>query len=166
MERLRELLASDERQTLAFFSIGLQDVCETPVSRQELLYHASVLAHHAQVSTASVSDLPTPANLTSVFDHFVCDASLPLDGHLLEAAGAQCLLLAGFFEDQMRRRHNIRWFADLGASFYCRAASLERSVPKARLLGTVGRTFEVWRQRHARLARELRSRQYLFGPSH
>ena len=35
---------------------------------------------------------------------------------LIEAAGAQCLLLAGFFEDQMRRRYNIRWYAELGAT--------------------------------------------------
>ena len=31
-----------------------------------------------------------------------------------------CLLLAGFFEDQMRRRHSIRWYAEIGAGFYRR----------------------------------------------
>ena len=73
----------------------------------------------------------------------------------METAGAQCLLLAGFFEDQMRPRHNIRWYAELGASFFSRAAVHERSLHKARLLDAVARPFEPWRRRHAQLSREL-----------
>jgi hypothetical protein len=165
MEPLRELLATDHRQALAFFSVCLQDVCESPVDRQELLYNASVLAHYAQVSTCSTVDLPAPPNLSAVFDQFVCETNLLYDSEMLETAGAQCLLLAGFFEDQMRRRHNIRWYAELGASFFSRAASREPSLPKARLLETIARGFEPWRQRHARLSRELRDRPYLLGPS-
>ena len=45
------------------------------------------------------------------------------DKLMMETAGAQCLLLAGFFEDQMRPRHNVRWYAQLGASFFSRAAA-------------------------------------------
>ena len=80
---------------------------------------------------------------------------------MLEAAGAQCLLLAGFFEDQMRHRHNIRWYAELGMGFFRRAAVQEQSLSKARLLDTIARRFEPWRQRHAQLSRELRDRPYL-----
>ena len=120
MDPLRELLATDHRQALEFFFLGLQDVSEPTVDRQELLYNASVLA--------------------------------------------QCLLLTGFFEDQMRRRHNIRWYAELGASFFSRAAVREHSPPKARLLDTIARRFEPWRQRHARLSRELREHPYVLIP--
>jgi hypothetical protein len=164
MGPLRELLGTDHRQTLAFFSVALQDVCESPVDRQELLYNASVLAHYAQVSTGGTSDVPAPASLTAVFDHFVYDTTLLHDSSMMETAGAQCLLLAGFFEDQMRRRHNIRWYAALGANFFSRAAIEERSLPKAQLLDTIARGFELWRQRHARLSRELRDRPYLLAP--
>ena len=80
---------------------------------------------------------------------------------MMETAGAQCLLLAGFFERQMRRRHNIRWYSELGASFFRRAAAQERSSHKARLLDMIARAFEPWRQRHSRLSRELRAQQYL-----
>jgi hypothetical protein len=107
---------------LEFFFQGLQDVSEATVDRQELLYNASVLAHYAQVSTQANVDLPAPANLSVVFDHFVADTTL-LHNVMMETAGAQCLLLAGFFEDQMRRRHNIRWYAQLGAGFFSRAAA-------------------------------------------
>ena len=164
MDPLRELLATDHRQALEFFLLGLQNVSEPTVDRQELLYNASVLAHYAQVSTQANVDLPTPANLSAVFDHFVSDTTLLYDGLMMETAGAQCLLLAGFFEDQMRQRHNIRWYAELGASFFSRAAVQEPSPPKARLLDTIARRFEPWRRRHARLSRELRDRPYVLVP--
>jgi hypothetical protein len=136
-------------------------VCDGSVDRQELLYNASVLAHYSLVSTQSVSDIPAPASLAAVFDQFVLDTTMLEDPQLLETAAAQCLLLAGFFEDQARRRHNIRWYADLGASFFSRAAAHERSARKASLLDTLSRHFEPWRRRHARLGRELRDTPYL-----
>lgn len=164
MGPLRELLAIDHRQALEFFVFRLQDISEPTVDRQELLYNASLLAHYAQVSTQPEVDVPAPANLSAVFDHFVADTTLLADHLMMETAGAQCLLLAGFFEDQMRRRHNIRWYAELGASFFRRAALHERSAHKARLLDGVARRFEPWRRRHALLSRELRDQPYLLTP--
>jgi hypothetical protein len=161
---LGELLATDERQALEFFFSRLQDVSGPSVDREELLYNASVLAHYALISTEADQEMPTPATLSAVFDHFVFDTTLLHDSLMMETAGAQCLLLAGFFEDQMRRRHNIRWYAALGASFYNRAALQEPSPHKARLLDMIGRRFEPWRQRYARLGRELRDQPYLLQP--
>src|SRR5947209_18114406 len=103
------------------------------------------------------------ANLNDVFDQFVLDPTCLSDSLLLETAGAQCLVFAGFFEDQMRRRHNIRWYAELGASFFSRAARQEPFPEKARLLDTIARRFEPWRQCHARLSRELRHQVYVLN---
>ena len=164
MGPLRELLATDQRQALDFFFLRLKDVCGPDVNRQELLYNASVLAHYAQVSTRADVDWPAPANLSVVFDHFVADTTVLHDSLMMETAGAQCLLLAGFFENQMRGRHNIRWYAELGASFFGRAAAQEQSPPRARLLDAIARRFEPWRQRHARLSRELRDQPYVLIP--
>ena len=164
MGPLRELLATDHRQALEFFFQRLKDVSGPDVDHPELLYNASVLAHYAQVSTHSTVDLSTPANLSAVFDHFVVDSTLLADGLMMETAGAQCLVLAGFFEDQMRRRHNIRWYAELGAGFFGRAATREASPSKAQLLGTIARRFETWRQRQARLSRVLRDQPFLLTP--
>jgi hypothetical protein len=164
MGPLADLLATDHRQALQFFFSRLRDVSEPTVDRQEMLYNASLLAHYAQTSTQTDVDLPAPANLSAVFDHFVCDSTLLHDSVMMETAGAQCLLLAGFFEDQMRRRYNIRWYAQLGASFFSRAAAQEPSIRKAQLLDTIARGFEAWRQRHARLSRELRDQPYLLTP--
>ena len=164
MGPLRELLAIDPRQALEFFVVRFQDVSELTVDPQELLYNASLLAHYAQVSTQPDVDVPAPANLGTVFDHFVSDTTLLHDSLMMETAGAQCLLLTGFFEDQMRPRHNIRWYAELGASFFRRAALHERSLDKARVLDSIARRFEPWRQRHAQLSRDLRDQPYLLTP--
>jgi len=164
MGPLRELLAIDQRQALEFFFQRLKDVSGPAVDLQELLYNASLLAHYAQVSTRAEKELATPATLSAVFDNFVVDSTLPRDSQLMETAGAQCLMLAGFFEDQMRHRHNIRWYAQLGAGFLKQAAVLEPSPHKAQLLGTVASRFEAWRQRHARLGRELRDQPFLLTP--
>src|ERR1700704_3284526 len=142
MGPLRELLAIDHRQALEFFVLRLRDVSEPTVDRQELLYNASVLAHYAQVSTQAESEWPAPANLSVLFDHFVLDTTLLHDSLMMEVAGAQCLLMAGFFEDQMRQRHNIRWYSELGTGFFSRAAVHERSSGKARLLDAIARRFE------------------------
>ena len=145
--------------------VRLQDLAGPTVDREELLYNASVLAHYAQVSTYCGVGVATPASLTVVFDRFVADTTLRHDAVLMETAGAQCLLLAGFFEDQMRVRHNIRWYARLGADFFRQAAVQQPSPHKARLLDTIANDFEPWRQRHAQLSRELRDQPYLFSPS-
>ena len=162
MELLGELLASGHRQTLEFFIMNLKDVSESSVDQQELLYNASVLAHYSQVSRDADVEKAAPADLSTVFDHFVAGAT-GFDDPLMETAGAQCLLLTGFFEDQMRRRYNIHWYAELGAGFFRRAALAEQSAAKSKLLDTIARHFEPWRRRHARLSHEMRDSPYLLS---
>ena len=164
MGPFQELLATDHRRVLEFFVMGLRDVSEPDVDQQELFYNASVLAHYTQISTQAGVEWPAPANLSEVFDHFVSD-TVPRDSLMMEVAGTQCLLLAGFFEDQMRERHNIRWYAALGSGFFSQAAVHEPSSRKARLLDAIARRFEPWRLRHALLSRALRDQPYLLPPS-
>jgi hypothetical protein len=159
-EHLQGLLSVTHNQTLEFFLMSLKDVCEEGVDQRELFYTASVLATFAQVSTASATDLPTPASLSAVFDHFVFNNSLRDDPLMIEIAGAQCLLLTGFFQDQMARRHNIKWYSELGRGFFKRA-SVSTSLDRRWILSSLSVNFEAWRERHARLSRELRDQQYL-----
>jgi hypothetical protein len=163
MDDLRTLLATDHRRTLEFFFVHLQDVTDASVDRGELLYNASVLAHYAQVSTCATSDLPTPSTLARIFDQYVLDQTLADDPEMMENAGAQCLLLAGFFADQMRGRHNVKWYASLGAGFYQRAAERSRAPKNAQVMAAMSQHFEPWCERHTRLSRELRDQPYLLS---
>jgi hypothetical protein len=154
----RQWLAVTTGQALRFFFERLKDVSDEagpPVG--ELLYNASVLAHFATTSTASTTYFPgCPASLTTVLDVFVLDRSQHADPDLMEAAGSQCLLLTGFFGSQLRRRHNVDWYAALGAGFYDQAARLGRDRNRVRMMLVMSSRFEFWRQQQARLARELR----------
>lgn len=151
-------LGVSTQHTLRFFFEQLGDVADEPVRpRAEFLYNASVLAHYATTSTAlSGAALPAPASLSTVFDTFVLDRSQQTDPDLLESAAAQCLLLTGFFEAQQRQRHNIRWYADLGAEFYAAAGRRHRHRTRARMMWTMAEHFDHWRRTHARLAAHLR----------
>ncbi|OGE80319.1 MAG: hypothetical protein A2660_02225 [Candidatus Doudnabacteria bacterium RIFCSPHIGHO2_01_FULL_45_18] len=164
MSELAELLSVDDKRALEFFAQRLSDVSGPQVDRMQLIYNASVLAHYAQVSTSAEAEFPAPATLSAVFDHFVTDTTLLSDRSMMETAGAQCLVLSGFFQDQMRRRHNIDWYARLGAGFFIRSAYFEPSQAKAKLLYKISKNFEPWRQRHALLSRELRDTPYLLKP--
>jgi hypothetical protein len=91
-----------------------------------------------------------------MFDLFVLDRSQHADPEIMEAAASQCLLLTGFFGDQMKRRHNITWYAALGARFYDSAAHHNSDRTRARMMTTMAARFEFWRRQQQRLAQELR----------
>ncbi len=160
MGPLQEMLSTTERETIQFFFSELRDITEG-VDQKQLLYMSSVLAHFALVSTATTSGISAPHTLVDVLDNFVLNSALHDDSYMMENAGAQCLLLTGFFSSQMRRRHNIRWYADLGAGFFMRASRLAEHNKRAELLEAVSNNFEPWRVTCSRLHEELRVKPYL-----
>lgn len=142
---------------LRFFYEHLRDVTEESAApSSELLYNASVLAHFATTSTASAEFPSCPSNLTTVFEVFVLDRSQTHDPEILEVAASQCLLLTGFFHDQLRRRHNVDWYASLGAGFYDHAAHCGQDRDRTRMMLAMATRFDFWRRQQTRLARELR----------
>ena len=156
-------LGVTHRQALQFFFEHLKDVSDGDGAPEgELLYNASVLAHFATTSTSGTDTFPAAASsLTSVLEVFVLDRSQHIDAGVLEAAAAQCLVLTGFFGDQLKHRHNIDWFAALGAGFYDRAAHHGADVARVRMMEAMADHFDYWRHRQRKLARELRDRPRL-----
>jgi hypothetical protein len=152
----RSTLATDEQQALKFFFEHLHASVEpAEVPRNELLYNASILAHYALTSTASIDFPSAPATLDTVFDVFVLDRSQHTDPEIMEAAGSLCLLLTGFFGAQLRHRYNVEWYASLGASFYDRAALFGPDRQRRAMMAVMALRFGFWRRQQARLAREL-----------
>jgi hypothetical protein len=158
-----EWLAVSNAQALKFFFDRLKSLTRGGnVHTSELLYNASVLAHFASTSTASTARFPAgPKSLTAVFDVFVMDSSRQTDPEIMEAAASQCLLLTGFFQDQLKRRHNVEWYASLGAGFYDHAAHHSRNRSRIRMMATMAARFDFWRLQHQRLAQELRDQPRL-----
>ncbi len=164
MEDFEGMFGVTKRGALEFFRVHLVDVASRPLDEDQLLYNASILAHYAQVSTQSTGGFPAPKCLVGVFDQFVLDTSMGEDPEVMEVAGAECLFLVGFFEDQMRRRHSIPWYSELGATFFFKASLNKKSRKRALFFEALARDFEDWRRLYARLSRELRDQRYLLRP--
>lgn len=158
-------LAVTQAQALRFFFERLRDVVDDDdVPSAELLYNASVLAHFAMTSASANEAFPVcPTSLTTVFDVFVLDRSQHVDPEIMEAAASQCLFLTGFFQDQLRSRHNLTWYASLGAGFYDSAAEFGTDRARSRMMERMAVRFEYWRRQQNRLAHELRDWPRLIG---
>lgn len=158
-------LAVTQAQALRFFFERLRDVVdEDEAPSSEVLYNASVLAHFATTSAAANTAFPVcPTNLTTVFDLFVLDRSQHVDSEIMEAAASQCLFLTGFFQDQLCTRHNLAWYASLGAGFYDSAAEYGTDRARSRMMERMAARFEYWRRKQNKLAHELRDWPKLIG---
>lgn len=161
--REHDSYAVTDAQALQFFIDRLGTVTPPDATpRSELLYNASLLAHFASTSTRSTSVFPpSPSSLAGVFDVYVLDKSQHVDPGIMEAAGSQCLLLTGFFGEQSRRRHNVSWYAQLGAGFFLRAARFGRDERRAKMMEAMADRFDFWRAQQARLARALREERHV-----
>ena len=83
------------------------------------------------------------------------------DPQIMEAAAAQCLMLTGFFYDQLAHRHQMAWYATLGAGFYDSAAHLGTDPARAAMMGVMAVRFDYWRRAQRRLSRDLRDSRLL-----
>ena len=160
-----ELYGVDQRGALQFFFTGLKDIIpkQGELTTKETLYVASVLAHFSQTSRCADRSMPTLAGLAEFFDCFVLSQIDPQDAETLEVAGAQSLLFAGFFGDQMERRHNLNWFNSVGRSFYERAGHQTQSIQRKTLLWLMASHFSAWTRFLRYFSRNLRERPYLIN---
>lgn len=165
MSDFQELFGVNSERAFKFFHSALRyKVGESQnVRNQEIAYVASVLAHYSQTSRYDKSSIPTPADLSDVFDNFVWRESVLQDSELLELAGSQSLLLAGFFRDQMQRRHNVKWYDHLGSSFYESASRYSRDSKRQKLFNRLSTDFPYWTSVCRDLSREMRDNRYLIS---
>ena len=151
--------AVSQRDLLDFFAERLFEVCDRDVSegplRDELLYTASIRSHYALVSGTSATALPLASSLRELFDLYVCDPLPQADPGLMEAAGAQTLMLTGYYGAAMERTHSLPAYTTWGRQFFRRAAVGRRRA----LLLSMAEHYEPWRDAlrtlHARFHHDL-----------
>jgi hypothetical protein len=163
MDKLfEELIAVDSGTALSFFVESLRETAETKRLREdEVFYVASVLAHYSQTSRSDTISVPSMANLSEVFDSFLLETVSANDSEMLEIGGSQVLLFAGFFRDQMSRKHNVRWYDQVGQSLYEKAGRHSRNLKKRELFDRLSQTFPVWTVVCSNLSRAFRENRLL-----
>ena len=150
--------AVSQRDVLDFFAERLIEVCDDYITEgpphDELLYTASILSHYALVSRTSGTSLPLASSLSELFDLYVCDPLAHADPGLMEAAGAQTLMLTGYYGAAMERTYNLPAYTTWGQQFFRRAAVGRRRA----LLMSMADHYEPWRDAlrvlHARFQHE------------
>jgi len=156
------LLAVDHTDVFNFFASGLKDeIGERNIRRDEFFYVVSVLANFAQVPRYCEEGMPISCNFSEIFDRFIIPTDLLIDAEILEDAGAQTLFLAGFFRDQMKHRHNVLWYDEIGQSFYDKACQYEKDYQRRILFNHMAESFKVWAIICRNLSRSLRDRRYI-----
>lgn len=157
-----EFLHVTSTDTLNFFYANLKKQAkQEQVHNDETIYVASVLASFAQTSAYETFSLPTPLTLSQVFDNFILRNEGFADSELLELAGAQTLLLNGFFREQMRPRHNVSWYDACGKSFYIEAAAASVNHKRRAILIQMAEHFPLWAQITSNLHKSLQENRYL-----
>ncbi len=170
MGDLQELFGVNSEQALRFFIDSLrEETLPVGIVEDETYYVASVLAHYAQTPRGNDSFV-SPGNLAEVFESSFlpgigADSPLLTDPGILEIAGSQTLLLAGFFRDQIGRRRSADWYDWMGQSFYVRASDSLQIGRKKILLQRIAEHFPVWARTCQGLSRNLRDNYFLFHPS-
>lgn len=163
MNEFRELLAVTSLDCLRFFHGHLKEARPTKVvTKEETLYVASVLAHHASTSSENGT---LPGSLYDIMDTIIVpglEGGLPApDPEILEEVGSQILLFTGFFRDQMRHRHNMRWYETWGQAFLLSAGNRIQSRARAAILVRVAANFSLWTHTCCSVSRTLREQRYM-----
>ena len=157
-----ELIAVDSGNALNFFLTNLRETAGTQRLRDdEVSYVASILAHYSQTSRSDTISIPSMANLSEVFDSFILQTTTRNDSEMLEIGGSQVLLFAGFFRDQMSRRHNVKWYDQVGQSLYEKASQHSKNLKKRDLFDRLSESFPVWTIVCRDLSRALRENRLL-----
>jgi hypothetical protein len=159
---LEPVIEADDMTTLQFFYYQLKFQCANrPVSKREMAHVASVLATYAATSPSNRQTLPPLADLSEFYSQFFFKPEIQVEPVLLEIAGAQSLLLAGFFREQMRRRHNVEWHDRIGQFFYDRASRYSPHPEKQDLFGRISEHFPFWTTICSGLHKSLWQNRYL-----
>ena len=158
----RELFVVDSERAREFFLENLRETVGAKKHREdEIVYVAGVLAHYTLVSRFQTGSMPVMADLSEVFDSFILRQGGVSDPEIFEIGGSQVLLFAGFFRDQMRHRHNVEWYDEIGQSLYYRASRFSRSSEKQKLFDCLSESFPSWTLAACNMSRMLRQSQFL-----
>ena len=162
---LRELLAVDSIRTLQFFLDVLQEEkLPSGIEEPDLMYVASVLSHYSITSSGDRKHTPLMSSLSEIMDEFlipVAYSGVSVSSEVLEVAGAQTLMLNGFFRSQMRQRHNLSFFDRIGKTFFFSAGFFSHDSKKKEVLPRVAKNFTEWALVLNRVNQKALDRRYL-----
>jgi hypothetical protein len=171
----QDLYGVTEERALNFWASHLQEAMGTElwsrISTSTGVYLASVLGHFCLQPTDRLESLSPDynpadtefrqfADLTQIAELMMRQLTSARNPLWMESAGAHILLYAGFFQEQHKARHNIRFFATMGRECYLMAAVGKRT----KVMKQMAAGFDQYLFHLADLHRNLRESRYLIRP--
>ena len=141
-DELGRVLAIDHLSTYRFFHTNIREFAPERVTPEEIQHVASVLSSYAQTSTSETGGWAIPTSPIEVED--IIDPNRMSGARAYEIAGARVLFLAGYFRNQIKRRHNVEWLDRLGQSFYAIASDNALGPNNRKVLRSVAMNFPGW----------------------
>ncbi|MES2213660.1 MAG: hypothetical protein V4473_02365 [Patescibacteria group bacterium] len=162
-QEFEELIGVDSARAFNFFSTSLREALGTKrLNVDQMLYVASVLAHYSQTSRFDTESMPFTTELVGVLEYYMFQQPT-VNSEILEIGGSQVLLFAGFFRDQMRRRHNVEWYDQIGQSLYDRASRFTTDRRKQKLFDGLAESFPAWALVCSDMSRRLRENRFVIN---
>ncbi len=152
---------------LNFFTENIvEELGDVEMSPEETRYVASILASFASTSRFEQGNWAPATDTREVFDRFVLQrndsgfVAPQLTAQQAETAGAQLMLVVGFFRSQVHPRVNLRFHSRLGQNFFFRA-SRAFGGKRGELLESVSFNFGFWCLVQRKLNQRLREDPYV-----
>lgn len=159
---LQQLLGVDMKRNFAFFSNGLREELDgRTYSATECDYVASILAHYALLPWVNSASSVVGTELGEYLETALFVGGEPSDPGILETKGSHILLLVGFFRSQMQRRYNVRFYDEIGQSYYHRVYKYSRDTKRKEFFERFAETFPFWTHSCGRLHNTLRDNRYV-----
>lgn len=158
----RELYGVNSNDAIRFFHSRLKEVATaTVITPEEKAYVASVLANFTQTPVSNTDSSSLFSDPSEIFDRFVLKDGDQRNPRALEIAGAQSLLFNGFFRDQVRHRHNVKWYDKLGQAFYKRAGLYSEDRKSQEFFDRFSENFPPWTKTCCHLHRYIREERLI-----
>lgn len=159
---LEQLLGVNMQSNFSFFLDGLKEELEgSKYSAAECDYVASVLAHYALVPWVNSASPVVGTELGEYLETALFVGGEPSDPEVLEVKGSHILLMIGFFRSQMCGRYNVRFYDEIGRSYYYRAHQHSRNSKRKEFLEGFACTFPFWTRSCSKLSKTLRDNKYV-----
>lgn len=163
----QELYGVNSEDSFRFFFGSLLQVLRNKkrsFEEDELFYVADILTRH---SLEPINEFGSNGGLKNglldILDCFILGGYPLNDPQILEEGGSRVVLFAGFFRDQMARRHNLNFYDRVGQDLYYRV-SVNSSDHKRRIFfGKFAATLPMWTRTCSDLSRYCRHQRHMLN---
>lgn len=163
----QELYAVNSEDSFRFFFSSLFQVLNNKkrsFEEDELFYVSSILAHYTLDPINEFGSNGGLKNgLVDILDCFILGGYPLNDSQILEEGGSRVVLFAGFFREQMVRRHHLPFYDRIGQGLYYKVSKNSSDHKRKLFFSKFASTLPMWTQTCSDLGKRCRQQRYVLN---